>query len=110
MNRFVPRERQVNQAISDHFTLVEMKISLRRHLNAALIECACLSCNLELCDAGDLMRNLRLQFDPEQGAAPIQDCFSDSFAAALGKVKDAGGDPLAARAVLPSGAPAKRSN
>jgi len=91
-------------AIDDYFILDEMKTALRRHLSAALIECAALARDLTLIDADDAMRNVRAEFDADAHDAPVQDCFSNAFGKMTDAVRDAGGEPLAARAKLPSGA------
>jgi hypothetical protein len=96
-------------ALQDFFVLADMKAALRRHLNAALIECACHARDLGTLDADDVMRDLRGQFDPESRTSPIQDCFADAFHTAGAALKDTGGDPLAARQELASGAQAPRA-
>jgi len=91
-------------AHADYFILGDMKAALRRHLNAALIECAALSRELTQVDPDGVMIDLRAEFDPHEETAPIQDIFTDGFHTALDIVKECGGEPLAARKELPSGA------
>jgi len=92
-------------APGDYFILTDMKTCLRRHLNAALIECAALSRSLEAADPDGVMADLRAAFDSHEARAPIQDCFSDGFHTALAVLKETGGEPLCARNDdLPSGA------
>jgi hypothetical protein len=89
----------------DDLILTDMKTCLRRHLNAALIECAALSRELGAVDADGAMADLRAAFDPHDARAAIQDCFSDGFHTALAVVQDGGGEVFAVRRVdLPSGA------
>ena len=88
----------------DYLVLADMKDCLRRHLNAALIECAALAGDLGHIDADVLMPRIRAEFDPSLANARIQDCFSDGFYEALNTLRDLGGEPITAhRAVLPSG-------
>jgi hypothetical protein len=91
-------------SLQDFFVLADMKAALRRHLNAALIECAHHARDLSTLDADDVMKNLRAQFDPEDAGAAIQDRFTDAFHGALSPLKDAGAEPLASHGELPSGA------
>ena len=92
----------------DDLILADMKSCLRRHLSAALIECAALARDLDLVDPDVIVAGIRSQFDPEDSIASIQDCFSDAFYSALDQAKPFGGEALAARTELPSGAPGRR--
>lgn len=100
---YLSRKPQARQA-EDWFTVDDMKACLRRHLGAALIECAALSRELTQLDGDRIMSDLRMQFDPLASDAVIQDCFSDGFGPALAYLRDSGNEPLAVRAELPSGA------
>jgi len=91
-------------ALDDYFILDDMKAALRRHLSAALRECAALARDLAVIDGDDVMGDLRKQFDAETAHACIQDCFSEGFTDHVNAVRDAGGEPLTARTGLPSGA------
>ena len=88
----------------DWFVLDDMKSCLRRHLSAALIECAALSRELNAVDGDTLMPALNAQFDPLTRESTIQDCFSDGFAHAHAALRVSGSEPLAVRTELPSGA------
>ena len=97
-------DRRSFEAVQDYFALADMKDCLRRHLGAALIECAVLARDFVELDPDRVMDDLRAEFDPGRAQAPIQDCFSDGFHAALNRIRDLGGEPLSAhRAELPSG-------
>lgn len=96
------------RAADDWFVLDEMKACMRRHLGAALIECAALSRELTTLDGDCVMAALRAQFDPYLAGTSVKDCFSDGFRSGLAVLKDSGDEPLAVRAELPSGAADER--
>jgi hypothetical protein len=94
---------QSRTATQDWYVLREMQAALRESLNAGLLKCHDLSRQLNLVDPDDLMVEVHCAFDPLQESA-IQDCFSDAFHSAKAQIQNAGGEPIFARDVMPSGA------
>lgn len=95
--------------MNDHLVLQEMKAAIRKHLQAAMTECAKLSDELQMLDADDLMAAVRKQFDGSDEDSAVQDCFSDAFWPAMAQCADNRGEPVSFREDMPSGA-AKGSN
>jgi len=87
----------------DWAALDAMRDALRRHLTAALVECATISRDLTVVDADQLMTDLRMAFDPHVANANIQDAFSDAFGNAYSTLMDAGLEPITSRKTLASG-------